>query len=381
MICAAPINNVDRVWDVLIVGAGVAGAMAACRAAQMGLSVLFIDKATFPRGKACGCCLNQAAVGLLNDAGLDVGTLGAIPVDRFEFACGGATVKIPTPAGMAVSREILDVALIRHAQKAGAVFMSGTAALSTEAFPDYRVVGARQNGMATSLRARVVLVADGLGGRLLSESGGVQIAARSRVGLAGTLEKATNLYAPGIIYMACGKRGYAGLVRVENGRLHIAAALDTCAARQTSGAGNAVAEIIRESGLPVPEGLAICRWHGAPALTRRRKTLFDQRLFIIGDAAGYVEPFSGEGMAWALASANCVLPLVARCVKAWQPELGRQWELQHRELIGSRQRTCRAVTLLLRNQGLTRVAVEALKLSPTLATPLVRRINRPFVLA
>ena len=86
MICAAAGNNLDQVWDVLIVGAGIAGAMAACRAAQMGLSVLFIDKATFPRGKACGCCLNQAAVGLLNDAGLDVGTLGAIPVDRFEFA-------------------------------------------------------------------------------------------------------------------------------------------------------------------------------------------------------------------------------------------------------------------------------------------------------
>jgi len=381
MICAAAINNVDRVWDVLIVGAGVAGAMAACRAAQMGLSVLFIDKAAFPRGKACGCCLNQAAVGLLNDAGLDVATLGAIPIDRFEFACGGTTVKIPTPAGMAVSREILDVALIRHAQKAGAVFMSGTAALSTQAFPDYRVVGARQNGMATSFRARVVLVADGLGGRLLRESGGVQIAARSRVGLAGTLENTTDLYTPGIIYMACGKRGYAGLVRVENGRLHIAAALDLYAARHASGAGTAVAEIIRESGLPVPAGLDICRWYGAPALTRRRKTLFDPRLFIIGDAAGYVEPFSGEGMAWALASANRVLPLVEQGVKAWLPELGRQWEVQHRALIGSRQRTCRAVTLLLRNQGLTRIAVEALKCSPTLATPLVRRINRPFILA
>ena len=381
MICAATRNNLDRVWDVLIVGAGVAGAMAACRAAQLGLTVLFIDKAAFPRGKACGCCLNHSAVGLLNHAGLDVASLGAVPIDRFEFACGGATVQVPTPAGMAVSREILDVALIRHAQKAGAVFMSGTAALSTEAFPDYRVVGARQDGMAISLRARVVLVADGLGGRLLHESGDVRIAARSRVGLAGTLENANDLYAPGIIYMACSKRGYAGLVRVENGSLHIAAALDLSAARQASGAGNAVAEIIRESGLPVPVGLERCRWYGAPALTRRRKRLFDQRLFIIGDAAGYVEPFSGEGMAWALASAHRVLPLVAQCVKAWQPEFGWQWEGQHRELIGSRQRTCRAVTLLLRNQGLTRIAVEALKCSPALARPLVRRINRPFIWA
>ncbi len=381
MICASDMSKRDRIWDVLIVGAGVAGAMAASRLAQLGLSVLLIDKAAFPRAKACGCCLNHSAVGLLTDAGLDVRALGAVPVNRFELACSGTTVTVPTPPGLAVSREILDVALIRHAEKAGAVFMSGAPAVSTQTSADYRVVDGRHNGIETSWRARVVLVADGLGGRLLKDSGGVHIAAKSRVGLAGTLEHTTDFYAPGNIYMACGKRGYAGLVMVENGRLHIAAALDCIAAQQAAGAGNAVAEIIREAGLPVPASLGTCRWYGAPALTRRRHRLFEQRLFILGDAAGYVEPFSGEGMAWALASASRVVPLVSAGVQAWRPELGRQWELQHRKLIGSRQRMCRVLTLLLRNAGLTRVAIEALQLSPALASPLVRRINRPFILA
>lgn len=371
-------ENVDRLWDVLIIGAGVAGAMAAHGAAKMGLSVVMIDKAAFPRGKACGCCLNPAAVRLLDECGLDIRTLGARTVEYFHIACNGTTAKIPTPGGLAVSREVLDMALIGHAEKAGAVFLPRTAAFSTLALPAYRTVDVRQEDMTASLRAKIVLVADGLGGRMLRSDGELEIASRSRVGIAGTLKNPTDYYRPGIIHMACGKRGYAGLVIVEDGNLHIAAALDVHAARDASGGSRAVAGIIREAGWPVPAGLDSCRWHGAPALTRRRKKLFDHRLFVLGDAAGYVEPFSGEGMAWALAGAHDVLPIIDRAVQFWRADLGPQWQAHHRQLIGSRQRACRVVTRLLRNQGLTRVAVEAMKLSPALAAPLVRHINRPF---
>ncbi len=381
MICFSAAGDAGRLWDVLVVGAGVAGAMAAHGAAQRGLSVMLIDKAAFPRGKACGCCLNQAAVKLLEEAQFNIRDLGATPIDRFFLACGGTTAKIPIPSGLAISREVLDMALINHAQKAGAAFMPRTTAQVTASFSTHREVSVAQEGIVSSLRAKIVLVADGLGGRLLRDDDGLQIAANSRVGIAGTFEYPARDYAPGIIYMACGKRGYAGMVTVENQRLHIAAALDVHAARDAAGAGNALAEIIRDSGLPVPAGLPTCRWHGAPALTRRRSRLFEERLFILGDSAGYVEPFSGEGMAWALAGAKRILPLVEQAVQAWREELGPQWQQQFRDLIGPRQRICRAATILLRNRGVTRLAVEALKISPALAGPLVRQMNRPIAMA
>ena len=379
MSCLSAPGHAEGLWDVLVVGAGVAGAMAAYGAAQRGLSVLLIDKAAFPRGKVCGCCLNPAAVKLLEEAECDIRASGATPIERLYLACGGITAKISIPGGLAISREALDMALIDHAQKAGAVFMPRATAQATSGFSTHREVSVLQDATVLLLRAKVVLVADGLGGRLLRNDGGVEMAANSRVGIAGTLEEVGHDYASGIIYMACGQRGYAGLVTVENRRLHIAAALDVHAARDAAGAANAVAEIIRDSGLPVPAGLHTCRWRGAPALTRHRRRLFGQRLFVLGDSAGYVEPFSGEGMAWALAGAKRILPLLEQAVRAWRDELGPQWQRQYRSLLGSRQRTCRAVTLMLRHQGLTRVAIEALKLSPALAGPLVRRINRPFV--
>ena len=86
-------------------------------------------------------------------------------------------------------------------------------------------------------------------------------------------------------------------------------------------------------------------------------------------------------MAWALAGAKRILPLVEQAVRAWRDELGPQWQKQFRELVGSRQRICRAVTMSLRNGAITRLAVEALKISPALAGPLVRQINRPMATA
>ncbi|MDA8377758.1 MAG: FAD-dependent oxidoreductase [Planctomycetia bacterium] len=379
MICGAVANNMDRLWDVLIVGSGVAGAMAAYGAARQGKSVLLIDKARFPRGKACGCCLNKAAVDLLDQTGLNVRLLGAVPVDRFQLACAGTRAMLHTPPGLAISREILDVALIGHAQRAGACFMPQTAAQQTQAFPLHRTVDVLTSGIPAVLRAKVVLAADGLGGRLMRETSRLEIASNSRIGVAATLEHAGDAFAPGIIYMACGKHGYVGLVIVEAGQLHIAAALGVNAVRDASGPGHAVEEIMCEAGMPVPLGLDKCRWYGAPALTCRRKIIAAPRLFVIGDAAGYVEPFSGEGMAWALASGLGILSLVDQVPDVWRPDLEEQWQRRHHDLVVARQRTCRAVTMLLRHQGLLRMAIRALRLSPALAVPFLWKINKPFI--
>ncbi|HEY7428386.1 MAG TPA: FAD-dependent oxidoreductase, partial [Gemmataceae bacterium] len=59
-----------RTWDVVVVGAGPAGAMAAHELARRGCAVLLVDRAAFPRWKVCGCCLNGHALVTLQAAGL-----------------------------------------------------------------------------------------------------------------------------------------------------------------------------------------------------------------------------------------------------------------------------------------------------------------------
>lgn len=96
--------------------------------------------------------------------------------------------------------------------------------------------------------------------------------------------------------------------------------------RADGGLGRAAARLVREAGWPAPELFAELSWRGTPALTRRRTRISEERVFVLGDAAGYVEPFTGEGMAWALASGAAVAPLAARAVGEWRPELAPMGE-------------------------------------------------------
>ena len=82
-------------WDVVVVGAGPAGSMAALEIARRGPSVLLVDKARFPRYKVCGCCLNGRTLSLLGLAGLGglVEQCGGSPLRSFELAVGKQTAR------------------------------------------------------------------------------------------------------------------------------------------------------------------------------------------------------------------------------------------------------------------------------------------------
>ena len=73
-------------------------------------------------------------------------------------------------------------------------------------------------------------------------------------------------------------------------------------------------------------------WQGTAGLTRQTQPLAEERLFLLGDAAGYVEPFTGEGIAWALASAQAVAPLARRAMERWDPQIARDWSVLHRQI-------------------------------------------------
>ena len=83
----------------------------------------------------------------------------------------------------------------------------------------------------------MVLAADGLGGALLARAGLTEAPAEpgSRMGAGVVLTWDGPFYEPGTVYMACGRAGYVGLVRLEDGRLDVAAALDAPAVRAPTG--------------------------------------------------------------------------------------------------------------------------------------------------
>jgi flavin-dependent dehydrogenase len=368
----------QRQWDVLIVGAGPAGSMTAYQLARAGLTVILVEQAPLPRGKVCGCCLNGRALGTLAAAGLGglVADCGAVPLHHLRLAAAGKMADVAL-TGVALSREGFDVALARAAVTAGAHLVLRTRAALGGVVDDARTMLLHEGTTTVSVRANVVVAADGLGGKLLARAGVAKAVAEpgARLGAGVVLGQGPAFYAAGTVYMACGSGGYVGLVRLEDDRLDVAAALDPAALR--GGVGAAVCGVLDAAGFPVPEGLVLAPWRGTVPLTRRAGRLAAERVFVAGDAAGYVEPFTGEGMAWALAAGAALAPLAGRAARRWDPALGRQWRARYARVVTARQGLCRAAAAVLRRPWLTRAVVGLLRLLPALAVPVVRRLHRP----
>jgi 2-polyprenyl-6-methoxyphenol hydroxylase-like FAD-dependent oxidoreductase len=368
-----------RLWDALVVGAGPAGALVAHELARLGASVLLVDRSEFPRWKVCGGCLNARALAMLNRSGLASLTdqCHAVPLARVHLAARRSEASLPLPGGVAVSREAFDATLVRSAIAAGAAFLPGTYATLDGGNEDLRTVFLRQGARELTAAARLLIAADGLAGRLLLGERSIRIISlwSSRVGAGTIATDGPAFYKPGTIFMACGEGGYVGLVRLEDGRLDVAAAFDRSAVRHAGSPALAAAVVLEQVGwpaLPLSQPLA---WRGTPALNRRASRLAAYRLFVVGDSAGYIEPFTGEGMAWALESAVAVAPLALEAARQWSPRLAWKWSSLYRQAIGGR-RACRLAARLLRHPLMTQGMIGLLRHFPGLGDPVLRHLNR-----
>lgn len=337
-------------WDAVVIGAGPAGSIAAHVLASHGREVLLLDKQKFPRPKVCGCCLNASALKTLDSCGLGLSALGtqhsALNELRVFIDCG--EYALPLNGNVCVSREALDAALVRHAVSAGAVFLAETniQTLSQLKFKN----------------APIVVAASGLNSTYLDEYLPAKIAADSHLGVGATFDDESKFFTPHTVFMACCVEGYCGLVRLEDNRLNVAAALDANFLRDFNSPGEAAANILRRAGLQVPAALRSARWHGTPLLTRRRERVSAPRLLAIGDAAGYVEPFTGEGMAWAMRSGL----LAAKLICSNQADLECAWQSLHDDFIRSQQLSCKLAARLLRTPRLSAAALGLLEKFPAL---------------
>jgi flavin-dependent dehydrogenase len=173
------------------------------------------------------------------------------------------------------------------------------------------------------------------------------------------------------------------MVRLEDGRLDVAAALDIATAKK-HGPGGAIGLILKENHMGARFGsnelelLTAVKWRGTRMLTQRPRRLFGDRYLVIGDSAGYVEPFTGEGIGWALASGAAVVPYALESIRPGTASTGPRWTAAHRQVIGQRMRLCRAVSTLLRYPSLVGPVISILERAPRIVSPIMNALNAPF---
>lgn len=382
---ASPVTISRLEWPVVIVGGGPAGAIAARRMASAGIEVLLVEKSCFPREKVCGGCLGGLTLSLLDSVGLgDLPIqLGGQPLETLRLATGRRSARTAVGHRIAVSRAALDEALLAEAANAGATVRQGVVASVKEAAEERRTVELKSPEGTTSVRARLVILAHGLAGRLPSDANIThQQPSTARLGIGAVFRDAVFNKAAlqdartDELLMAVGPHGYVGVAPIEDNAWDIAAAMDKQEIARCGGPAAAMAAGLREIAPTLAEEIARRDFQGSPAMQRQPSRVAAERLLLIGDAAGYVEPFTGEGIGWALLAGKQAAELTTKAFQRDNLEsLPNAWESTHRQTVRRRQRVCQWVSGALRYRLVRQLAVEGLRLAPRLAAPVVKAID------
>jgi geranylgeranyl reductase family protein len=337
--------------DVLVVGAGPAGAAAGLAAKRRGLEVLVVDKARFPRDKTCGDGLTTAALRQLEQLGVDLPALPGYMAIRETVlvAPDGRRVSLPMPPdgdyAAVVPRVELDNALVSKARDAGVKVLDGTPVNGIEMAADGIDVSLDDNG---GVRAGFVVAADGHYSFV-----------RRCVGPPAPPELGTwhafRQYFRGVddprlyvLFEGDLLPGYAWVFPLPGGRANVG--FGVLRRPGTSG---------KELG-PDAEPEATHRAWPIPA-SFEYDALADGRVLYIGDAANVVDPLTGEGIAQAIETAGLAVDAIAIGSAAG---VGRRYKEGVRRALGRDLRFAAALQRVLRSRRGAALAVRTAGLNP-----------------
>ena len=379
-------NELELECDVAIVGAGPAGAATAIALAREGVDVLVVDAQRFPRFKPCGEFMSPQCLPLLEELGAAdaLRAAGAREVRGMHLQGWGrgargafvdvGSARAPCDFGWALRREEFDHVLLEHARAAGARVVEGLRMRALLRSGDGAVIGfegSDREGRPARVRARWTVGADGVRSRVARELGArredptlqrIAFTTRYRGAQHDDLAQA-HFFDQGYFALAPVARDVVSVNLVlfmdefDRERLPRDEAFESWLARTPSFAER----------LAGAERIDPLRGVG-PMAAHTSEQAFDGAA-LVGDAAGYVDPITGEGIYFALQGAA----LLARCLldargdaraerRALEPYLAGR-----RRHIAPRARLCRRLLDGLRRPRLARAAFALVQARPGLA--------------
>ena len=323
--------------DVVVVGAGPGGSATAQALAEAGLDVLLLEKASFPREKVCGDGLTPRAVKTLLDMGIDTSPANGFIRNRGLRIIGGdVKIELPWPElaswpdyGLVRPRLDFDELIARAAQQAGARLQEHSTVTGPLLDPAGRVIGVTAkvgpDKVETTYRAPLVIAADGSSARLALQLGVTKRDDRP-MGVAvrryftsprhddDMLESWLELRAPNGDLLP----GYGWVFGVGDGTSNVGLGiLNTTKAWQDTDYKKLMA---RWTG-SMPTEWQYDDEHatgpvrgGALPMGFNRQPHYTRGLLLVGDAAGAVNPFNGEGIAYAMESGRLAAEIAVQAL-------------------------------------------------------------------
>jgi geranylgeranyl reductase family protein len=353
--------------DVAVVGGGPAGSTCAAFCAEAGLRTVVLDRGTFPREKVCGDCLNPICWPLLRRLKIadQVCSLPHAKLDRVDFTgIGGARVSVNFPRNndpglIAIKRSLFDHILLKRARAAGAEIHEGATVTRVKkaCWGDWQV-----DVEHNKVTARILVAADGRNSTVARLRNLLPRAQRERVALQAHIP-----LPPGFgnrVVLQFLSKGYSGQAPI-NGR-----ELNLCVA----GKGPDIASL--KEWAATAFGVALDHpWRTATPLRRDALRPVQDNLFLIGDAARVVEPFTGEGIYYALRSGEIAAHAIKQLLRGKDREIVlRRFAQEHGQMYRGRlwvNELTRAAVLLPR---IASVLLHAAQIQPVVVRALTRKV-------
>ena len=359
---------------IVIVGAGMAGASLAITLGRAGRQVALFDAQTFPRDKPCGEGLMPAGVSALRRLGIADGAGGAV-FHGVRYHVGSRVAVGPFPAsaehgdrGRAQRRLVLDRCLFELAAATPGVTAHQGVAVDGPLVEDGRVTGVLVDGSV--VRAMLVVAADGAHSRFRHRLGLNVPVPRSRVGARRHYRLAGGEAPPWVdIFLGPSHEFY--VTPLPGGEVLVALLVEADAIQPPL---ETLFDRWRQSPPALRELLdgaePISPLQATPLAATAREG-FAPGVVLLGDAAGFIDPITGGGMAQALVTSERLAQFIVskgeEHADAWLPTFERE---RHAMLRDYRLLT-RGVLALSRRPLLARAALAALSWTPTLFSHLV----------
>lgn len=340
----------DRVRDAVVVGGGPAGLAFATAAARRGLDVAVLERRRGPLDKACGEGVLPRGVEVLARLGvLDrIGSADLAPIREIRWIDGdgrSAALRLPRPGGAGIRRTALSAALLAAAREAGAEVVLGADVRGHVRERD-RIRAELEGG---SVAARILVAADGLGSPTRRREGldapsrlAPRFGIRRHAAIAPSSDAVEVHFGPGVeAYVTpAGARRVGVAFLLEEGE---PADFDLLLARFPA--------LARRIGGAAPDSEV----RGAGPLARAAGARVADRLVLLGDAAGYVDAVTGDGIALALSCAEDLAALLpAALARGAEASALLPWEAAWRRRFRPYAAWTRAVLALSRRPALRR---------------------------
>ena len=339
--------------DVLVVGAGPGGAAAAYHLAKHGVNVLAVDKARFPREKVCGDGLTPRGVRAMQRMGVDPAEPGFIPVDGLRMHGAGVVLTLPWPdlssfprLGLVRTRHDFDHLLVQQAQKVGALLWEEAEATSPVLDDADWVTGAtvKVDGEERAVAARYVVAADGAASRFGARAGVVRDDTRPLGVAARRYYRTEALQEPWLdAWLDLDERGvtlpgYGWIFPLGDGVLNVGAGLlNTFRDFKDISAKRVFDAFIAmlPAGWGVSEETAMAPVLSGPLpMGMNRRPLARRGLLLVGDAGGIVNPFNGEGIAYAMETGELAADLIFESLARDRPAIAHLYPEVLRQRYG-----------------------------------------------